>query len=270
MILKIKNITLSFTKGKDSFKILNGLNLDVPKGKITALIGGNGAGKTTLFNIISGFQKDFSGEIIYSTCHCGLEPQSPLWLEKQSADKIARFGIGRLFQSKGLLPHLILLDNMKLCSNDSSGEFPFIYLFRNKKLLAIENEKEMRAREILTQLFGENNKYLGMLSTMGSDFSYGEQRLLSLARLFMGSYDLLLLDEPTAGVNPVYIENIKDIIRKMVAAGKTVLLIEHNMLFVKDLANIVAYMDNGQVRFAGTPDEIINNQEVKNSYLGIE
>ncbi|GHT12804.1 ABC transporter ATP-binding protein [Bacteroidia bacterium] len=268
MLLKIKNITLSFAKGKDSFKILNGLNLDVPKGKITALIGGNGAGKTTLFNIISGFQKDFSGEISY--CHCGLDPQPPLRLENLRADKISRLGIGRLFQSKGLLPHLTLLDNMKLCSNDTSGEFPFAYLFRNKKLLAIENEKEMKAKNILTQLFGENNKYLGMLNAMGCDFSYGEQRLLSLAGLFMGNYDLLLLDEPTAGVNPVYIENIKDIIRKMVAAGKTVLLIEHNMLFVKDLADIVAYMDDGQIKFTGTPNEIINNQEVKNSYLGIE
>jgi ABC-type branched-subunit amino acid transport system ATPase component len=263
MTLKLKDITLSFTKDKDSFKILNGFSLDVPKGKITALIGGNGAGKTTLFNIISGFQKDFEGKIYYDCVNL-------INLRSLQADKIAQLGIGRLFQSKGLLPHLTLLDNMKLCSNDIVGEFPFAYLFREKKLKAIETLKEEQAKKILIQLFGKNNKYLEMLNVRGSDFSYGEQRLLSLTGLFMGNYNLLLLDEPTAGVNPVYIEKIKEIIRQMVAAGKTVLLIEHNMLFVRDLAHIVAYIDEGQVKYVGTPDKIINNQEVKNSYLGIE
>lgn len=263
MILKLKNITLNFSKNKDSIKILNGLSINVPKGKITALIGGNGAGKTTVFNIISGFQKDFKGEIYFNNGNF-------INLRYLQPDKIAQLGIGRLFQSKGLLPYLTLLDNMKLCSDDTTGEVPFSYFFRKKKLNVIENQKEEQAKKNLTLLFGENNKYLEKLNILGDEFSYGEQRLLLLASLFMGNYDLLLLDEPTAGVNPVYIENIKYIINKMVEAGKTVLLIEHNMLFVQNLAHIVAYIDDGQVKYIGRPDDVINNQDVKDSYLGIE
>ena len=260
MILELKNITLSFTGGKDTFKILNGLDFCVEENKITAIIGGNGAGKTTLFNIISGFQQDYSGEIIFK----GKK------INKHSPDGIARRGIGRLFQGKPLLPDLTLLENMKLASCDYSGEYPFSYLFNRKKIDSIEQKKEQQAIEILIRLFGENNKYLGMLHNKGSDFSYGEQRLLSLARLFMGNYSLLLLDEPTAGVNPVLIDTIKHIIKQMVASGgMTVLLIEHNMQFLNGLADECAYLSDGGIFCQGETTEILNNKCVKDSYLGL-
>jgi ABC-type branched-subunit amino acid transport system ATPase component len=260
MILELKNISLSFTGGKDTFRILNGLNFSVEENKITALIGGNGAGKTTLFNIISGFQKDYSGEVFFKGEN----------ISKHSPDSIARKGIGRLFQGKPLLPDLTLLENMKLASFDCSGEYPFSYLLNRKKIDRKEQEKEQQAVEILIRLFGENNKYLDMLHHKGSDFSYGEQRLLSLARLFMGNYSLLLLDEPTAGVNPVFIEAIQNIISQMVADGKTtVLLIEHNMPFVSGVADRCAFLSDGIIQYSGTCAEILNNQEVKNSYLGV-
>jgi ABC-type branched-subunit amino acid transport system ATPase component len=260
MILDLKNITLSFTGGKDTFRILNGLNFSVEENKITALIGGNGAGKTTLFNIISGFQKDYSGEILFKREN----------ISKHSPDSIARKGIGRLFQGKPLLPDLTLLENMKLAFADSTGEFPFAYLLNRKKIDVIEKKKEQQVIDVLTRLFGENNKYLNMLHHKGSDFSYGEQRLLSLARLFMGNYSLLLLDEPTAGVNPVFIEAIQNIIKQMVADEKTtVLLIEHNMPFVSGVADRCAFLSDGVIQYSGTCAEILDNQEVKNSYLGV-
>jgi ABC-type branched-subunit amino acid transport system ATPase component len=259
-ILELKNITLSFTGGKDTFKILKGLNFSIEKGKITALIGGNGAGKTTLFNIISGFQQDYSGEIFFNGKN----------ISKHSPDRIARKGIGRLFQGKPLLPDLTLLENMKLASGDCSGEYPFSYLLSRKKIDGKEREKEHQAIEILIRFFGENNKYLEMLHHKGSDFSYGEQRLISLVRLFMGDYSLLLLDEPTAGVNPVYIDTIKNIILQMITDGETtMLLIEHNMQFIDGIAHHCAFIDDGAIQYQGTTEEILNNQNVKNSYLGI-
>jgi branched-chain amino acid transport system ATP-binding protein len=271
MILNLKNITLTFSGSRNIFRFLDDLNLCVEQGKITALVGGNGAGKTTLFNIISGFQKDFSGEIVYNDKRIGKLPPY----------KIAQRGIGRLFQGKGLLANLTLLENMKLYAPQKkitgfkkifaiSDESPFYYLFRKKKLQGKENTKKTQAINVLKNLFGDDNKYLAMLNTLGSDFSYGEQRLLSLAGLLMGDYPLLLLDEPTAGVNPVYIEQIKRIIKQMTNDGKSILLIEHNMQFVKDIANKVAYLDDGKIQFEGTAQEVLNNQEVKNSYLGIE
>jgi ABC-type branched-subunit amino acid transport system ATPase component len=260
MFLSLKNITLSFGGGRDTFKLLDGLSLGVKGRSITAIVGGNGAGKTTLFNVISGFQKDYSGDIVFNGKKINMQPPY----------EIARQGVGRLFQGKALLPDLTLLENMKLHVS-CCVEAPFAYLFRKKKWRAIEQSGEMQAIATLERLFGKPNKYVEkMRHTLGSGFSYGEQRLLSLAGLLMGDYSLLLLDEPTAGVNPVYIEPIKRIIRQMADEGKTILLIEHNMPFVKDIADKVAYLDDGKIQFEGTASEVLNNQEVKNSYLGVE
>ena len=260
MILELKNISLSFTGGRDTFRILDGLDMRIERGKITALIGGNGVGKTTLFNIVSGFQKGFTGEVRFNNRSIG----------RWSPHRISRLGVGRLFQGKPLLPGLTLLENMKLAAADTSGEFPFSYLFWKQKLEAVEQAKEARAKEILNRLFGDNNKYVEMLHDPGEAFSYGEQRLLSLASLFMGDYSLLILDEPTAGVNPKYVETIREIIRRIVADDKkSVLLIEHNMPFVSRIADTCAFLQNGKIAVKGKTEKVLNNQDVRNSYLGI-
>jgi branched-chain amino acid transport system ATP-binding protein len=260
MILSLKNITISFAKGKDSFKVLNEFNLDVEKGKITALIGGNGAGKTTLFNIISGFQKDYTGDILFNS-------QS---IKNLLPFQIAGKGIGRLFQSNGLFPNLTLLENMKLASEDASGEIPFTTLFNKKKIKQIEEEKREKAISVLNKIFGTNNPYIKKLNESGGSFSYGEQRILALAQLFMNNSALFLLDEPTAGVNIVYLETIKQIIKEMVAGGATVLLIEHNIPFVSEIADYCAFAQNGKIEMQGDARELLNHQFVKNSYLGIK
>ena len=259
-ILELKDISLSFTGGRDTFKILNELNMQVEPGKITALIGGNGVGKTTLFNIISGFKHGFRGEVRFNG----------RTITKLPPHRISRFGIGRLFQGKPLLPDLTLLENMKLAASDTSGEFPFSCLFRKKKLENEEKEKEAKVGKILNRLFGEGNKYVQMLNDRGAEFSYGEQRLLSLAGLFMGNFSLLLLDEPTAGVNPVYVETIRKIIRMMVSEEKkTVLLIEHNMQFVSGIADTCVFLEGGRITVQGETEAVLNNQSVRNSYLGV-
>lgn len=261
MILELNHISLSLTRRRsDAFKILDGLNLAVPKGKITALVGGNGVGKTTLFNIISGFQRDFSGEVHFEGRPIsGLPPHC-----------VARKGIGRLFQGRQLMADLTLLENMKIASGDRAGELPFAYLVSKKKIDQVEAEKETKAISILNSLFGEGNKYTAMLHHKASALSYGEQRLIGLARLLMQDNSLLLLDEPTAGVNPVYIETIKSVILKMVQEKHaSVLLIEHNMHFVQEVAAYCAFLNEGKIAYRGTTKEVMSNQEVKNSYLGL-
>lgn len=252
---------MSFTNAqKETFQLLRGVNLDVEKGKITALVGGNGTGKTTLFNIISGFEKSYTGDVI-------IEGNS---FDRLSAHRISLMGIGRLFQDGQLLSGLTLMENMKLASDDTTGEMPFSSLIWHKKHKNSEAGKEQQAKEILTRIFGEGNKYLEMLNQDASAFSYGEQRILSLARLLMGNDRLLLLDEPTSGVNPVYIETIEKIIREMKELeGLSVLLIEHNMHFVRKVADICAYLDDGVIEKVGLTAEVLDDKNVRNSYLGL-
>ena len=261
MLLEIKNIKMSFTNArKETFNLLNGVNLDVEAGKITALVGGNGTGKTTLFNIITGFEKGYTGDIVFEGRN----------LNKVSPHKISLMGIGRLFQGGQLLEGLSLMENMKIASDDRTGEMPFQSLVNRRKVKAKEALKEEKAKQILTDIFGADNKYLSMLDNNASSFSYGEQRLLSLARLLMGNDRLLLLDEPTSGVNPVYIDTIERMIRDMVEKdGITVLLIEHNMQFVRKIADTCAYLDDGVISKLGPTAEVLDDQNVRNSYLGL-
>ena len=261
MLLEIKNIKMSFTNArKETFNLLNGVNLNVEAGKITALVGGNGTGKTTLFNIITGFEKGYTGDIVFEGRN----------LNKVSPHKISLMGIGRLFQGGQLLEGLSLMENMKIASDDRTGEMPFQSLVNPRKVKAKEARKEEKAKQILTDIFGADNKYLSMLDNNASSFSYGEQRLLSLARLLMGNDRLLLLDEPTSGVNPVYIDTIERMIRDMVEKdGITVLLIEHNMQFVRKIADTCAYLDDGVITKLGPTAEVLDDQNVRNSYLGL-
>lgn len=261
MILQLRDIRISFTNAQnETFDLLRGLNLDVEKGKITALVGGNGTGKTTLFNIISGFEKNYTGEVVFDGKDLNSVP----------AHRISLLGIGRLFQDGQLMRGLTLMENMKLASDGTTGEMPFSSLVFPNKCKGAEKNKESQAREVLKRIFGADNKYLNMLDKDASAFSYGEQRILSLARLLMGNNSLLLLDEPTSGVNPVYIDTIEQIIREMKEQeGLTVLLIEHNMHFVRKVADICAYLDQGVIAKVGPTAEVLDDKNVRNSYLGL-
>jgi len=244
----------------ESFHVLDGVTLKIPEKQVTALVGGNGSGKTTLFNIISGFITNYEGSVLFEGKN----------LRGCPAHKIASLGIGRLFQGRQLMTDLSILDNMKIASSDRFGESPFDFLFRLKKVKESEEIKTEKAIQVLKDLFGKDNKYINMLSSPAGSISYGEQRLIALARLMMADYKLLLLDEPTSGVNPKYIATFGKIIRKMVQEqGYTVLLIEHNMNFVRDLAEQCAYLDEGKIRYVGKTHEVLSDQKVKNSYLGL-
>lgn len=260
MILQLKDIRLSLTNShNETLDLLRGVNLDIEKGKITALVGGNGSGKTTLFNIISGFQKDYSGDVLFEGQDLGHLP----------AYRISRLGIGRLFQDGQLMAGLTLMENMKVASYERVGESPISLFTHSYAARAAEIEREQQAKKILSSLFGVGSKYLSMLNNEASNFSYGEQRLLSLARLLMGKNHLLLLDEPTSGINPMYFETIRRIIREMVYKGVTILVIEHNIQFVRQIADICAYLDDGVIAMVGPTTVVLDDDNVRNSYLGL-
>jgi len=261
MILELKNIKLSFaSSGNETLNLLKGVSFGVECGIITAMVGGNGSGKTTVFNIISGFEKGYSGQVWFNGKNIsGLPPH-----------KVATQGIGRLFQSKQLISDLSLIDNMKLASHNRTGEFPFEQLVFPKRVAASEKAKEERAIEILKNLFGEDNKYLSMLNEKSGSLSYGEQRMIALARLMMSNDKLLLLDEPSAGVNPHFFDAIASLIRRMVEISDvTVFLIEHNLNFIRNLATRIIYIDDGVVQVAGSTEKVLNHPKLINRYIGI-
>ncbi|MDR3088913.1 MAG: ATP-binding cassette domain-containing protein [Desulfobulbaceae bacterium] len=265
-ILSIRHVSLRFSgdDGGLGAPLLNDLSLEVSRARVSALIGGNGAGKTTLFNVISGFQRADGGEIIFDSSTDSIINKWPPW-------RIARLGIGRLFQGRQLSPSLSLLDNFKLASRDTSGEFPFSRLWRRAELRRAERAKEERARAILTELFGDDCKYLAMLDRPGGAFSYGEQRLLALARLLMPeNVSLLLLDEPTAGVNPALCESIAAMIRRVAhERGISVFLIEHNLPFVREVADDCAYMADGKIVKSGSVAAALDAPEAREHYLAV-
>lgn len=272
-ILNIDSIRKSFVRnivnvrGKDEderFYLLDDIDLLIPKGKVTALIGGNGTGKTTLFNIISGFFKADEGKISF-------QPNGSLReISGLNAYKIARLGIGRMFQDNHIFQNMTVLENMLIADHDFFGERPFQSILFFRKNNDIEKQRTEKAEKIFIDLFGADNPFLKMKDDKAKNLSYGQQRLLGLARLLMGDYKLLLLDEPTSGVNPVVIDKIKEIISYFVEKkNMTVFLIEHNMSFVLDVADFCHFMSKGIIATGGTPEDIIGNPEVRKTYLGI-
>ena len=271
-ILELKSVVKSFVRrvrtlrGEDKIerhKILDGLDLFVNKGSVCALIGGNGSGKTTLFNIISGFISADNGEVLFRSNANVIE------LQKLPAHKITRCGIGRLFQDNHLFLDMTVLENMLIADSNSYSEKSYISLIYAKRIKKLELENTYKAKRIFVDLFGDGNIFWEQRYQPVRTLSYGQQRLLGMARLLMGNYSLVLLDEPTAGVNPAVNEQIGRIIKKMVSEKNMgVFLIEHSMRFVLDNADFCWFMSDGKIAAFGSPIDVIGNPKVRKTYLG--
>lgn len=210
---------------------VNRCTFDVKENTITSLIGPNGAGKTTVFNIISGLTTPDAGAIRLSNKNIAGMP----------AYRIAQSGISRTFQLTKVFRNLSVRDNMLLAKKTDDEEI-------RKTLKGVYFEKS--------------------LDTIASELSYGQQRLLEIARALMMPHSLLMLDEPTAGVNPKIRQELKQILRKMKREGKTVLLIEHDMEFVMDISDEVIVLAEGKVLRKGNPKQIMKDKKVLEAYLG--
>jgi ABC-type branched-subunit amino acid transport system ATPase component len=261
-ILTISDLNLSFVSERnkeDSLYLFRNLELNVPAEKISSLVGGNGAGKTTLFNVICGIQKGAKGKISFK----GKK------INGMTTHRIARSGIGRLFQSARVFEEMSILDNMIIGARNAAMERPFVHLFAPSKVSQSEQKLTQQAEKILVELFGESNPFLQKLNEPASNLSFGQQRLLALAKLLMGDYSLYLLDEPTAGVHASFLEPIAETIRHMNSIRKkTVLLIEHNMQFVRKHTEYCMFMAEGKIIKVGSPGEVLDSEIVQKTYMG--
>jgi len=249
-ILELKSVNKSF----GGLKAVDNLSVAIPEGKITSLIGPNGAGKTTIFNIISGFIKADSGAIFYQ----GEK------INNNSPYQIACMGIGRLFQDVRVFDKLSVLDNVLLAKEDQPGENPFISLFNRKKMRSFEESNLIKAREWI-EFVGLSEKE----ESLAENLSFGQQKLLSLSRLLAGDSNLMLLDEPASGVHPAMLKDILSILKGLTRQGRTIILIEHDMRVVNEISDWVILLNSGKLISFGLPDEIMNDEVLKEVYLGV-
>ncbi|MGF2948813.1 ABC transporter ATP-binding protein [Microbacterium alcoholitolerans] len=227
-------------------------HLEIPRGAITALIGPNGAGKTTLFNLLCGFDRPNSGTWQYDGKNLAGIPSF----------KVARMGQVRTFQLTKALSLLTVLENMKLGSPHQPGERFWVSMFPplwRKQ----EAEIEKKARELLT-LFKLDAKEKDFAAAL----SGGQRKLLEMARALMSDPQLVMLDEPMAGVNPALTQSLLDHILGLKDRGMTVLFVEHDMHMVRHIADWVVVMAEGRVVAEGPPDQVMEDPAVVDAYLG--
>jgi len=249
MIIDVKNLG----KRYDGVAAVRDLSFSTRKNEILSLIGPNGAGKTTVLNLITGFHRPDSGSIMFDGKDItGLKPY-----------KIADIGIGRTFQLPRVFSRLTVGENIMLAARYKVCEKLFYSIFRTnqfkREFVSSWNETE----ELLdvVGLYSERNSLAGSLS-------FGQQKLLEIARVLMRGAKVLLLDEPVAGVNPILVNTITNLIYKEREKGNAIVIIEHNMEFVMQVSDHVVVLNSGRKIAEGKPDEIRNDEEVVKAYLG--
>jgi neutral amino acid transport system ATP-binding protein len=227
-------------------------HLEVQRGIITALIGPNGAGKTTFFNLLTGFDRPDTGDRSFNGKS----------LKRVPASRIARRGMVRTFQLTKVLSKLTVLENMRLGATGQLGEHfwagPLRFLWRGQEDAITE-----RARELLTRfkLDAKEDDFAGSLSG-------GQRKLLEMARALMVNPELVMLDEPMAGVNPALKQSLLGHVKSLRDEGMTVLFVEHDMDMVRDISDWVVVMAAGKVIAEGPPTAIMQDQRVIDAYLG--
>ena len=226
--------------------------LDVRRGAITAIIGPNGAGKTTLFNLLTGFDRPDAGA-------WALERRA---LEGLPPHRIARLGMVRTFQLTRSLGRLTVLENMAVAAQTQPGERLERALLR-WSWRAEERRVEARARELLDR-FGIAH----MAREQAGTLSGGQRKLLEMARALMTEPRVVMLDEPTAGVNPALTESLLDHMRALNEQGMTIVFVEHDMDVVMGISDRVVVLAEGRVLTEGPPGEVVADERVIEAYLG--
>lgn len=245
--------TKSVCKYFGGLKAVDDVSIQVEKGSIYGIIGPNGAGKTTLFNVLTGTYTPTGGDVFFKGQRIsGLTP-----------DKVARLGIARTFQNIKLFKYMTVLDNVKIGFHiQTRTRFVDAILhtrtYRNDEKLAVQKGLATLERVGLADLAEE----------YASNLPYGTQRRLEIARALATGPDLILLDEPAAGMNPAETKGLIDFVRRLNQEGLTVVIIEHDMKVIMNLCHRIAVLNHGVRICEGTPPEVQNNKDVIEAYLG--
>jgi len=250
-MLRIENVTKNF----GGLTAVNDVTFELNEMGITGLIGPNGSGKTTLFHLITGFYKLDQGRIYYrNKLISGLSPHT-----------ISQMGLVRTFQQTRALPFMSTLDNLLSSVPNQTGENLTSVFLKPSRVRQEEKENKKRAKEILDIL-----KLTPLTDQLGSKLSFGQQKLVEWGRVLMARPKMILLDEPTAGINPTLIRQLVEVITRLSDEGIKIFLIEHNMPFVAEICEKIFVMDSGSLIFSGTPTEARENDRVIDAYLGRE
>jgi ABC-type branched-subunit amino acid transport system ATPase component len=250
MALEVDGLAKSF----GALRATRELCFEVPPRGITALIGPNGAGKTTAFNLISGFLRPDAGRIRFDGRDItGWPPH-----------RIARAGLARSFQDMRIFAGMTVLDNVAIGTTAQPGENPLRALAQALRCAREERANRGRAEELLA--------FVGLAAkraALASELSYGQQKLVSLARLLALGPRLLMLDEPTAGLDPVIREEMCGLMRRLVEQGIAILLIEHNMEVVRAVAERTVFLAEGTAIAAGPTADILADRDLARLYFGM-
>lgn len=249
MLIKLQNVSFEFTPEKQIFK---DLTLGLESQKIYALMGANGSGKTTLFNLISGFLKLKNGKIIFKEKD----------ITNKAPYKINREGIGRTFQDLRLIPKLTVKENIILAMTDNptddwiKGMMPSSVFKKELTILNVEAEK------IIEEYFLADVK-----NSIANEISYGQQKLLNLACCVANGAELLLLDEPVAGINQEYKKIVSILLQELTLKGKTIFKIEHDTDFISETADSFLFLTEGKISKFDNFDELKNSKETADAYF---
>lgn len=247
-ILVVDNVTRSF----GGLTAVNVAHLEIPRHRITALIGPNGAGKTTLFNLLTGFDEPDTGEWKFNGLSLG----------GVAAHKVARRGMVRTFQLTKALSRMTIIDNMRLGARNQRGESVWRGIIR--PIWASQEQDITQKAEDLLERFNLAH----MRDELAGSLSGGQRKLLEMARALMVEPEMVMLDEPMAGVNPALKQSLLQHIKVLRDEGRTVLFVEHDMDMVREISDWIIVMAQGEVIAEGTFEDVGSNSAVVDAYLG--
>jgi len=241
IILETKNLRKYF----DGLRAVDGLSLNIEKGKITGIVGPNGSGKTTLLNLLSGIL----------TIDAGVVAINGLTLKKIPPHEVPLYGLTRTFQEIRLFEQMTVLDNI-------------LVVLTERNVLASLFEKHGQYHLKIAQAVLEKVGLWEKRNQLAVNLSYGQRKLLEIGRALAMNAEIYLLDEPFAGLFPEMVKIISRLIEELKQKGKTIILIEHDMGLIRELTDYVLVMDEGKLLAEGKPEIVLSKKEVIEAYLG--